>query len=74
MTEAGELTCTGASIQGDLTTKQPWNNSYKITELKEGVIKGYKGDTQTGLLDMSAYYSDNLRHVALNGFDYQIFW
>lgn len=70
MTEAGELTCTGASIQGDLTTKQPWNNSYKITELKEGVIKGYKGDTQTGLLDMSAYYSDNLRHVALNGFDY----
>ena len=68
MTEAGELTCTGASIQGDLTTSNRGITLIKITELKEGVIKGYKGDTQTGLLDMSAYYSDNLRHVALNGF------
>lgn len=70
MTEVGELTCTGATIQGSFETKQAWYSSYKITKVKEGVIKGYMGDTQTGLLDMSAYYSDNARHVALKGFDY----
>lgn len=70
MTSEGKLSCQDAAIYGNFTTKQPWNGTYKITELKEGVIKGYKGDTQTGLLDMSAYYSDDLCHVALKGFDY----
>ena len=28
------------------------------------------GDTQTGLLDLSAYYDDGKRHAALKGFDY----
>lgn len=55
MTEAGKLTCTGAAIQGSFETKQAWYSSYKITKVEEGVIKGYMGDTQTGLLDMSAY-------------------
>ena len=70
MTEAGKLTCTSADITGDVTTKQAWNKTYKITELKQGVLKGYMGDTQTGLLDMSAWYTDELRHTALKGFDW----
>ena len=70
MTEAGKLTCTSANITGDVTTKQAWNKTYKITELKQGVLKGYMGDTQTGLLDMSAWYTDELRHTALKGFDW----
>lgn len=70
MTEAGKLTCTSADIAGDVTTKQAWNKTYKITELKQGVLKGYMGDTQTGLLDMSAWYTDELRHTALKGFDW----
>lgn len=70
MTEAGKLTCTGAAIQGSFETKQAWYSSYKITKVEEGVIKGYMGDTQTGLLDMSAYYSDNARHASLKGMDY----
>lgn len=70
MTEAGKLTCTSADITGDVTTKQAWNKTYKITELKQGVLKGYMGDTQTGLLDMSAWYTDELRHTALEGFDW----
>ena len=70
MTEAGKLTCTSADITGDVTTKQAWNKTYKITELKQGVLKGYMGDTQTGLLDMSAWYKDGLRHTSLKGFDW----
>ena len=70
MTEAGKLTCTSADITGDVTTKQAWTKTYKITELKQGVLKGYMGDTQTGLLDMSAWYTDELRHTALKGFDW----
>lgn len=70
MTEEGKLTCEEATINGDFATKQPWNSSYKKTELKEGVIKGYIGETQCGILDMSAHYADNKRHVALNAYDY----
>ena len=70
LTEAGKLTCTSADITGDITTKQAWGNTYKLTELKEGVLKGHIGDNQTGLLDLSAAYANGLRHASLKGFDW----
>ena len=70
MSEDGALTCEGATIKGSFETRQKWGKSYKITSVYEGVIKGYMGDTQTGLLDLSAYYEDGKRHAALKGFDY----
>ena len=70
MSEDGVLTCEGATIQGNFETRQEWAGDYKKTSIREGVIEGYIGDLQTGLLDMSAYYNDSMRHVALKGFDY----
>ena len=70
MSEDGVLTCEGATIRGSFETRQKWAGDYKKTSIREGIIEGYIGDLQTGLLDMSAYYDDSMRHVALKGFDY----
>ena len=70
MSEDGVLTCEGATIRGSFETRQEWAGDYKKTSIREGIIEGYIGDLQTGLLDMSAYYDDSMRHVALKGFDY----
>nr|DAM47803.1 MAG TPA: tail protein [Caudoviricetes sp.] len=70
MTEDGILTCEGANIIGNFETRQTWNDTYKKTTIREGVIEGYIGEEQSGLLDMSAVYGDSMRHVSLKGFDY----
>lgn len=69
MTEDGKLTCTNATILGNFETRQAWKDSYKITLIEEGIIKGYMGDTPMGVLDMSAWYPDSKAHVALQGYD-----
>lgn len=70
MSEVGRLTCEEAKILGEFETKEPYGGSYKRTRIVEGVIRGYLGTTQYGLLDMSAQYVDGKRHVALKGNDY----
>lgn len=54
---------------GVFSTTEAFGNTYKKTEIKEGVINGYIGTTKSGLLDLSAKYSDNKRHASLNGLD-----
>jgi phage minor structural protein len=70
MTEDGKLSCSSAEINGTFQTKQNYGGSYKLTRLNLGVLEGYYGETQTGLLDMSAVYKDGMRHASLKGFDY----
>lgn len=55
---------------GVFSTTQLYGSSYKKTEINEGVIKGFYGGTQYGLLDLSAIYDDNKKHASLKGFDY----
>lgn len=56
-------------VDGVFSTTEPFGSTYKKTEIKEGVISGYIGATKSGLLDLSAKYTDNKRDVSLNGFD-----
>ena len=59
----GKLFTTGASINGTFEAKDG-NQTVKIVN---GIIYGYYGSTQSGLIDMSAYYSDSERVVAIKG-------
>lgn len=70
MTADGKLNCKEARIEGYFETKQEYGESYKKTSIDEGVLKGYYGETQQSLLDLSANYGDGKRHAALKGFDY----
>lgn len=59
----GKLFTSGASINGTFESITG-NQTVKIVN---GIIYGYYGSTQSGLIDMSAYYSDSERVVAVKG-------
>ena len=69
MSPTGFLECKSADISGVFRTKERYGNYYKETKIEQGVIKGFYGEGQYGLLDLSAQYEDELRHVSLKGFD-----
>ena len=41
----------------------------KTTKIESGIVKGYRSGIYSGLLDLSAVYSDGRKHAALRAFD-----
>lgn len=60
----GKLYATGASINGTFESKDG-NESIKIVN---GIIYGYSGSSECGLIDMSALYGGSSRNVSVYGY------